>query len=162
MNGLFRLTHRKWRIVAYLLCCGQRGFHQIFRRLKHLIDNAPVIALRRCKCTGSHDEFFCTPLARSTSQRLRTTTTGHDPQLGFRQCETCVAAGIDEIAGQRCFKTTAIRVTINGSNDRNRALQQCQERALKQLMLRLPLGIGHAVALPQVTARTKRTLTGTG
>ena len=81
---------------------------------------------------------------------------GHNPQGHLGEGEASSARRIDEVRVQRQLAAAGIGGAVNGGNNRNRARAQRQRRELEQGMLAPPSFLGHALALLEVGAGTKR------
>jgi hypothetical protein len=137
------------------------GFKRVAQR-SYPVENAPGQAFVGRELPARQNELLGAALAHGAREVLRAGAAGHDAQAHFGQREARAGRGIDEVAGERDLEAAAEGVAVQRRDHRQREFHQRHEAALEQLVLCLPVGGRHAVALLEVGAGAEGALAGTG
>ena len=114
------------------------------------------MGFRGGKRLAGQDQFLGAALADGARQGLGAAAAGHDAERNLGQRKARGLGGVKEIATARDLAAAAIGRTIDGADDRNRAVDQRPHHPLEDDMLARPRLVGHAAALLQVAAGAER------
>lgn len=141
---------------------GGEGFVEEGGRVAEAVDHAPAFGVGGGPGAAAEEEFLGAALADGAGEELGAAGTGHDAEGDFGEGEAGGGGGVDEVAGERDLAAAAIGGAVDGGDDRDRAGDQGGGHALEDVVLGLPLGVGHSAALLEVAAGAEGAVAGAG
>jgi hypothetical protein len=161
VDRLLGLAHGQGRIGYDELGCPERRRHQL-GGAAHVIEDAPRQRLGRAERVPREYEFVGATLAHDAWQRRGAAHPWNDADLHFGKTEPGALHAIGEVSRKDHFQPAAIRIAVDGRDDRYGAFHHRPEGLLGNFVLMAPGLVGHALALFHVAPGAEGALAGPG